>query len=107
MLCSIIPQGRFLFMLYFLPTSQGGRTADTIVSWLRKRTGPAAKKLAAGEVEAFSSSNKVVIVGFFDAEADADFQAFESFAKGNDEFTFGVVFDAEAAKGESLPVLLS
>merc|ERR1711933_559025 len=51
----------------------GGRTADTIVSWLEKKTGPPA--LALADVEAakkFVADNKVAVVGFFkDQTTDA------------------------------------
>ena len=44
----------------------GGRTADTIVSWVEKKTGPPAVTLE--DVDAakkFIEDNKVAIVGFF------------------------------------------
>merc|ERR1712136_345066 len=51
----------------------GGRTSDTIVSWLEKKTGPPA--LALADVEAakkFVADNKVAVVGFFkDQTTDA------------------------------------
>merc|ERR1712004_224080 len=46
----------------------GGRTADTIVSWLEKKTGPAAKTLATvDEAKAFVADNDIAIIGFFDS----------------------------------------
>merc|ERR1712241_431004 len=51
----------------------GGRTADTIVSWLEKKTGPPALTLE--DVDAakkFIEDNKVAVVGFFkDQESEA------------------------------------
>merc|ERR1712209_212395 len=44
----------------------GGRTSDTIISWLEKKTGPPAAALA--DVDAakkFLEDNKVAVVGFF------------------------------------------
>merc|ERR1712012_1102554 len=42
----------------------GGRTADTIVSWLEKKTGPAAKTLATvDEAKAFVADNDIAIIG--------------------------------------------
>merc|ERR1719454_673045 len=50
----------------------GGRTADTIVSWLEKKTGPAAKTLATvDEAKAFVADNDIAIIGFFDS-VDSD-----------------------------------
>jgi protein disulfide-isomerase A1 len=44
----------------------GGRTADTIVAWVEKKTGPPAVTLE--DVEAakkFVEDNKVAVIGFF------------------------------------------
>lgn len=49
-----------------------GRTADTIVSWLEKKTGPPAKTLATvDEAKAFIADNDIAIIGFFDS-VDSD-----------------------------------
>ena len=49
-----------------------GRTADTIVSWLEKKTGPAAKTLATvDEAKAFVADNDIAVVGCFDS-GDSD-----------------------------------
>lgn len=46
-----------------------GREADDIVSWLRKRTGPAAATLAdVAAAEALVDSSEVVVIGFFKVE---------------------------------------
>lgn len=46
-----------------------GREADDIVSWLRKRTGPAAASLAdVAAAEALVDSSEVVVIGFFKVE---------------------------------------
>merc|ERR1711878_91919 len=51
----------------------GGRTADTIVSWVEKKTGPPALALASVEgAKKFAGDNKVVVIGFFkDQENEA------------------------------------
>jgi len=73
----------------------GGRTADTIVTWLEKKTGPAAKTLADVEAaKAFISDNDVAIIGFFkDVESDAA-KAFLSAAGGLDDYPFGISSEA-------------
>lgn len=46
-----------------------GREADDIVSWLRKRTGPAAATLTdVADAEALVDSSEVVVIGFFKVE---------------------------------------
>jgi protein disulfide-isomerase A1 len=81
---------------------QGGRTQDTIVSWINKRLGPAAKKIQASEVASFGDASNVAVVGFFASETDAAFKAYETVATSLDEVPFAVCFDAEAAKANSL-----
>ncbi len=43
-----------------------GRQADDIVSWLKKRTGPAVSTLAGvTEAESLIADNEVAVIGFF------------------------------------------
>jgi protein disulfide-isomerase A1 len=83
----------------------GGRTEDTIVSYIRKKTGPAAKQLADAEaVRAFASAAKVAVVGFF-AEASGDeYAAFMAAAGDDDEIQYAYTLDADAAKAEDAAV---
>jgi protein disulfide-isomerase A1 len=68
---------------------EGGRTASEIVSWIRKKTGPASKEYkSVSEVEAFQTANDVAIVFFGDASSSL-FNVYETTAKGYDDVTFG------------------
>jgi protein disulfide-isomerase A1 len=71
----------------------GGRTADTIVSWMKKQSLPAISTLNnADELKTFSSSDRVVVVGFFDNRDSAEYQTFKTVANQlRDNFIFGEV----------------
>jgi len=86
----------------------GGRTADTIVSWLEKKTGPPAKDIDSVETaKAFIEDNDVAVIGFFkDVESDAA-KAFLSVAGSMDDHPFGIasddaVFAEYTVEGESV-----
>merc|ERR1711923_263950 len=69
----------------------GGRTADTIISWVEKKTGPAAVTLA--DVDAakkFIEDNEIAVLGFFaEAEGEAA-KAFLEVAGGMDDMKFAI-----------------
>merc|ERR1712096_592402 len=90
----------------------GGRTADTIVSWVEKKSGPAAKDLSSKEeANAFLEANKVVVIGFFkDLEAEEAI-AFSTAADLNDKVKFGItaqeeVFELFDVKDKTAAVVL-
>jgi len=73
----------------------GGRTADTIVSWLEKKTGPAAKTLATvDEAKAFVADNDIAIIGFFDSVDSDGAKAFLAAAGNMDDFPFAITSEA-------------
>jgi len=73
----------------------GGRTADTIVSWLEKKTGPPAKTLATvDEAKAFVADNDIAIIGFFDSVDSDGAKAFLAAAGNMDDFPFGIATEA-------------
>eukprot|EP00730_Choanoeca_flexa_P002236 TRINITY_DN10966_c0_g1_i2.p1 TRINITY_DN10966_c0_g1~~TRINITY_DN10966_c0_g1_i2.p1 ORF type:complete len:464 (+),score=190.02 TRINITY_DN10966_c0_g1_i2:26-1417(+) len=77
---------------------KGGRTEDTIVSYMRKATGPPAKELATAEdAEKYIEASKVVIVGYFSELSGAEYDAFIETAKADEDNQFGVTTDAAAA----------
>lgn len=65
----------------------GGREQDTIVSWLEKKTGPAAKELETVEAaEEFLKENNVAVVGFFKDRESAEAKAFLATAVAIDDY---------------------
>jgi len=73
----------------------GGRTESEIVSWMRKKTGPATRTLTTvAEVEKFSGEGDVVLVYFGDNAAQLSI--FNNYARSNDDFLFGTVNSEEA-----------
>jgi protein disulfide-isomerase A1 len=77
----------------------GGRTEATIVSWVKKKSGPAAPTLATGDALAkFVKDNEVAVVGAF-AEADGEAAAaFMAAAGASDDVPFALA-KAEARSG--------
>jgi len=72
----------------------GGRTADTIVAWVTKKSGPAAVTIEAVEAaEKLVEDNKVMVIGFFkDVESD-NAKAFLKAADSLDDQVFGITSD--------------
>merc|ERR1712073_211618 len=72
----------------------GGRTADTIVNWVEKKTGPPAKALAgAEEAKAFIEGKTVAVIGCFKDEATDGGKAFLGAASSMDDLPFGITGD--------------
>jgi len=74
---------------------KGGRTADTIVDWVEKKTGPPAVSVdTVDAIKKFVEDNKVGIVGFFkDAESPAA-KNFKSVAGDMDDQKFAITSEA-------------
>ncbi|XP_053684051.1 protein disulfide-isomerase [Sabethes cyaneus] len=69
----------------------GGREKDTIISWLEKKTGPAAKELeAVTDAEEFLKEFPVVVVGFFKDRESAEAKAFLATANAVDDYPFAI-----------------
>jgi protein disulfide-isomerase A1 len=80
----------------------GGRTADTIVKWVTRRTGEPAERLASeAAAEAFLSKAPAVVIGAFHGESPAEVAAarlaFERASMRLEEIPFGVLDDAAVA----------
>ena len=86
----------------------GGRTADTIVSWVEKKTGPPAKALAnADEAAAFTEGKNVAVVGCFADETTDAAKAFLAVASSLDDLPFGIMADCSGydVSGEGVVVI--
>ncbi|KAJ1917152.1 protein disulfide-isomerase precursor [Tieghemiomyces parasiticus] len=82
---------------------QGQRTTEDIVSHVKRLKLPAVTDLTADKLADFKSSEKAVIVGYFDEKNSAAYQTFEAVAKQlRDKLTFGAVLDDNTAKAEGL-----
>merc|ERR1712037_478812 len=90
----------------------GGRTADTIVSWLEKKTGPPALALASvEEATAFVAGKDVAVIGVFADQTTDAAKAYLAAAASIDDIPFAITSSAEAAvaafiAGESLPLVV-
>jgi len=89
----------------------GGRTADTIVSWLEKKTGPPAKTLASVEAaKAYAEGKSVAIIGFFKDETTDAAKGYLAAAGMMDDFEFAItgddaVFAEYGVEGETVLLL--
>lgn len=90
----------------------GGRTADTILEWVEKKSGPAAKDLATKEAAAaFIEANKVVVIGFFTDLESAEAVAFNTAADLDENVKYGIttseeVFEEYEVKDKTPAVVL-
>ena len=85
---------------------QGARKAEAIVSYMIKQSLPAVSIVTPAKFESFSTSDKVVVIGFFGADDTASNQTFAAVANAQrDDFLFGASNDAALAKeqGVSMP----
>ena len=77
----------------------GGRTADDLVKWLKKKTGPPAVDLSsASEAKKLKESADVVLLGVFSDRDSADAKVFLEVAEENHEFPFGITVDKSIVK---------
>ncbi|RKP10576.1 thioredoxin-like domain-containing protein [Thamnocephalis sphaerospora] len=78
---------------------KGQRTAESIVSYMKKQLLPDVSSLTADDIVEFKDSDKVVVIGHFASEEDKDYVAFkETASKLRDDFVFGATFDKKVAK---------
>ena len=77
----------------------GGRTADTIVQWIQKKSGPDAQTLSSKEeADAFVADNKVSVIGFFKTLDGNEDEAFLEAAASSEDVVFGMTSSEEIFK---------
>lgn len=87
----------------------GARKSDAILSYLNKQFLPAVSELTADTFDAFSKSDKVVAIAFFNKDDTVTNTTFTDIAnKLRDDFVFGATSDAALAKvqGVTAPALV-
>lgn len=82
----------------------GGRTADEIVNWIVKKSGPPTSSITTEEIETLKGESKLFVV-YYGEEGSDEFKAFETAAAGDDKYEYRTVFDADATlpEGASRP----
>ena len=86
----------------------GGRTTDTIVSWVEKKSGPPAISLANPEAsKKFVEDNKVAVIGFFKDKETDEAKAFLEAADTMEGIPFAItseddVFKAHEVEGNKI-----
>lgn len=77
----------------------GGRQADDIVGWLKKKTGPPAKEVDTVEAaEALIAENQVVVIGFFKDRDSKEAKAFMAAAGAVDDYPFAITSNEDVYK---------
>jgi len=75
----------------------GGRKEPEIVSWIKKKTGPAAKQIDdVDAAKAFKDENEVAVVGYFPEGSDS--ADYIKAADSTDDVPFGITNNADVAK---------
>jgi protein disulfide-isomerase A1 len=74
----------------------GGRDSASIISWLKKKSGPPAKQLkSADDCNTFKDSADVVVIGVFKDQDGADAKTFLAVADKMDDVPFAITSDKE------------
>jgi protein disulfide-isomerase A1 len=88
---------------------EGGRTASEIVSWISKKSGPAAVTVtSAAQASDLETDNEVAVFGLFATELSEEYQAFMQAAGAVDGVKFAVSTDSSVATkfGVSAPAIV-
>ncbi|KAJ1864394.1 protein disulfide-isomerase precursor [Coemansia sp. RSA 989] len=86
----------------------GTRKAQGIVNYMRKQLLPPLSQLTAETIDQFTTSDRVVVIGFIDDQDSAEYQALDTLAKElRDEFNFGVAPGLASEYGVSAPAVIA
>ncbi|EGR32155.1 prolyl 4- beta polypeptide, putative, partial [Ichthyophthirius multifiliis] len=79
----------------------GGRTAQEIISWVTKKSGPPSQLLKdKQELDNFISSSQVSVVYFGNSETEQDYLIFQELAQSLESVQFGHVLNSQLKKEE-------
>lgn len=79
---------------YYYFILSGGRQADDIVNWLKKKTGPPAVEVTSAEqAKELIAANNVIVFGFFADQGTEKAKAFLNVAGMVDDQVFAIVTD--------------
>lgn len=77
---------------------EGGRTADDIIRYVKKKTGPPSVEISTKDaLEAAKKDNPVLVLGFFDKFDGADHEAFQAVALESSDAAFFKTTDKDIA----------
>lgn len=79
----------------------GGRTADEIVNWIKKKSGPPSSAVSEEQLTTLKENEKLVIVFYGDEDSDA-FKAYQAAASVDDKHSFYHSHDSGASLPEGL-----
>jgi len=83
---------------------QGGRTESTIISYMKKKSGPSAKTLTTVESAlAFIAADSVAVVGFFDSVDSPVAKIFLTVADSLDDYVFGITDSQDVKTKYNVP----
>ena len=79
----------------------GGRTADEIVNWIKKKSGPPTTGVSDEDLSTLKETEKLVIVFYGDEDSD-EFKAFQGAASADDKHSFYHNHNSDASLPEGL-----